>query len=315
MSYELAYLPTFIDNLRIWYAEKYSSEEKLKAAFDRKINRITRYLEKEFQPIYGKYASLDYTSTGAIPRIIWIMWWQGEESIPPISQACLNSIKKYANDYVVKIITKENYRDYIYLDDVIGYLDQTKFRKARMILPYLSDIIRMRLLKEYGGIWIDSTVLVTNDSIFKLLDSQTGFFTLKTNCFVDNNLASTPRRGEFSEFFLASVQNNPFFSFVDECLTFHANNHMSSWDYLMNEYIIRIGMKHIPFIKSMLDQIPPSNPRLYWMEKHYNDLFSQTQWDEISETTNVFKLSNKSMTWDDSINNKTYLQYILDSNL
>ena len=76
MSYEIAYLPTFIRNMKIWYAKKYSRQEMLERTYTNKIKGITKYLEKEFAPIYTKYKKVEYSpANSSIPNIIWIMWW------------------------------------------------------------------------------------------------------------------------------------------------------------------------------------------------------------------------------------------------
>ena len=281
----------FVDNLRIWYAQKYSTQDGLIAAFDRKDKRILNYLEQEFSGIYKKYQQIEYVPNQETPKKIWLMWWQGENNMPPVSKACTNLIKRHVPDYEINIITKYNYNDYLCLDDVVGLLDKKFLGKPRMIIQYLSDIIRMRLLSRYGGIWIDSTVFVSESSTIREIE-QLPFFTVRLNDPRDHELISSPRKGFFSEFFIASSFGNPFFCFVDECLTFHIKRHKSSWDYLLNEYVILIGIKHVPFIRHLFDSVGYSNPRLYWLGNHIHDKFDSSVWNKVNEDTHIFKLSN-----------------------
>ena len=290
MSYELAYFPTFIDNLRIWYAEKYSSDEKLKAAFDRKIDRITRYLEKEFKPIYEKYAKMDYTPSGEIPKVIWIMWWQGEStSIPPIVKACINSVRKNAEEYEIRIITKENIQSYIDISDIITY-HASGAKAPRLTLQFMSDIIRSRLLYKHGGIWLDATMFVASNKFLQDLSSSS-FFTLKLLQSDEIKLFTSPSKGLFSDSCWATTAENPFFSFINECMTYHLTHHKKIWDYFLIDYSINIGMEFISFIHNQSANVPYTNPKQFWLANHLNEKFNHNLWNEITESTNIFKLN------------------------
>jgi len=91
-------------------------------------------------------------------KIIWCFWYQGLDNAPDIVKKCIESQKKYALGYDLKIITNDNINDYIELPDYI----LKKFERGIISLTHFSDIIRISLLAEYGGIWLDSTVFLTD---------------------------------------------------------------------------------------------------------------------------------------------------------
>ncbi len=75
---------------------------------------------------------------------------------PEISKKCICSIKKSTNHPVV-VLTNENLLDYCKLPDyIIG-----KYESGIITNAQLSDIIRMTLLSDCGGLWIDATVFYT----------------------------------------------------------------------------------------------------------------------------------------------------------
>ena len=43
---------------------------------------------------------------------VWVLWWQGEENMPPIVKCTYNSIKRMTNKNVV-LITQKNWTNYI----------------------------------------------------------------------------------------------------------------------------------------------------------------------------------------------------------
>ena len=89
--------------------------------------------------------------------IIWICWLQGKENAPDIIKCCLNSVKENSRDFLVKIINESNLDSYVTLPDYII----RKWKQGIIPNALFSDLIRLELLIKYGGLWLDSTVLMT----------------------------------------------------------------------------------------------------------------------------------------------------------
>ena len=315
MSYELKYFPAFLINLYTWYAKKYCSQNKIIRAYKNKTRIISKHLTKEFQPIYNKYKNIEYIPSGEIPKIIWIMWWQGEDNMPNVPKACIKSIKHWAKGYDVRIINSSNYNKYIELNDIIQYQNQYYFGNQRLTMQYLSDIIRSRLLSKYGGVWMDATMLVSNEHLFSQLKDHS-FFTIKLNeNLLDNPLKNssfyTPGRGWFCDSFWASIPHNPFFEFLNECMTYHLKKHKTIWDYFIIEYVILIGQAQIPFFAKLLENVPDSNPDLYWLAIHADKKFDDDTWRKICIKTSISKLNWK-LVIDDEKTNDSYLNHIIN---
>lgn len=88
---------------------------------------------------------------------IWICWFQGIEEAPTIVQKCVSSIKKQFKNKEIVILDLNNYSNYA---DIPLYI-KTKFEKNMITYTHFSDILRATVLAEYGGIWLDATVLCT----------------------------------------------------------------------------------------------------------------------------------------------------------
>ena len=54
--------------------------------------------------------------------------------------------------------------------DIPDYILQ-KYRAGKMTRTHFSDILRLHLLSRYGGVWIDSTILMTEHLPKYILDS------------------------------------------------------------------------------------------------------------------------------------------------
>ena len=91
-------------------------------------------------------------------KVIWTCWLQGLESAPDVVKKCIASMRQYANGYEVIVIDAKNVSEYVQLPDYI------KDKYARGIIPHAhySDLIRLELLRKFGGVWIDSTILLTD---------------------------------------------------------------------------------------------------------------------------------------------------------
>jgi hypothetical protein len=83
---------------------------------------------------------------------IYILWFQGFKNAPGLVKKCLSSWKKYNPDWNIIKLNNNNLSNYINFDEVY------KNTKDKHI-PFAarSDMIRIYLLKTYGGVWADST--------------------------------------------------------------------------------------------------------------------------------------------------------------
>lgn len=91
-------------------------------------------------------------------KIIWTCWWQGVEKAPKLVQKCIERMKLFANGYEVRVVTETNVHDYIKIPE---YIIQ-KHNKGIIPHAHFSDIVRLMLLRKYGGMWIDSTFWMTD---------------------------------------------------------------------------------------------------------------------------------------------------------
>ena len=98
-----------------------------------------------------------YESGGVTPKIFWWCWLQGEENAPPLCKVCLKSLRKNYPDYKINVVTMENISDFVSFPPHIV----EKFNAGKISRTHFSDLLRLELLINHGGIWIDSTVFCT----------------------------------------------------------------------------------------------------------------------------------------------------------
>jgi hypothetical protein len=84
---------------------------------------------------------------------IYILWFQDFINAPDVIKKCLKSWIHYNPSWEIIQLNRSNIHEYI---DLKHYLVDF-FDKKIMQIPALSDIIRIKLLKKYGGLWVDAT--------------------------------------------------------------------------------------------------------------------------------------------------------------
>ena len=82
------------------------------------------------------------------PKIIWLLWYQGWEHAPWISQNVLKSWKRHNPDWQVILVSKDNLSGFVTIEE-----------KPNRSHAAFSDVVRLNLLAKYGGIWADATML------------------------------------------------------------------------------------------------------------------------------------------------------------
>lgn len=88
-------------------------------------------------------------------KIIWQYWAQGYDQVPEIVRQCLDSVDRWAADYTIIRLSDANVSDYL---DIPGFVQQ---KRAVFSVAHFSDLLRLMLLKAYGGVWLDATVFLS----------------------------------------------------------------------------------------------------------------------------------------------------------
>lgn len=84
---------------------------------------------------------------------IFILWLQGFDNAPKIVTKCVKTWEILNHDWEVVRLDKSNLHRFIDLNEIVPNYEQKKISEAS-----LSDMIRLLLLKKYGGLWVDATM-------------------------------------------------------------------------------------------------------------------------------------------------------------
>ncbi len=154
-----------------------------------------------------------------ISKKIFILWYQGWPKAPYVVKKCSESWINKNKDWDIILLDKFNIKRYI------------EFEISKDVsIQAMSDIVRIKLLRKYGGIWVDASVYCNrplNEYIFK--------FTRKTGFFAFCN----PGKDRLiSSWFLASSNDNYIISTMDTCVK-------KFWNYKKKEIYFRLLISKI----------------------------------------------------------------------
>lgn len=276
--------------------------EKIKKKW---MQKYKYYLEKgickRYNSIILKYANKDnHLNLERNNKTIWVFWWQGIENAPKIVKQCVYSLKNLNRDYKLNVISKDNFKEYINLSDVII----KKFNSGKIGFAHFSDIIRVNLLSEYGGIWADATIFLTKGFNEDILDYN--FYSIKSYKSNTDNVSEY----RWTTYFLCAKRNNELLNFLKELFNAYYEDNDYVIDYLMFDYFIDIAYNNIDYIKEMIDKVPINNIYSEKLSANLNNKFNEKIFKEIISNTYIHKLTYKV---DISEDKNTFYHKIIDN--
>ena len=251
-----------------------------------KHNILMEYFEKK----YGRFADTYKFDVDSIPNFsnynnkIWICWWQGIDNAPDIVKKCVRSICENAAPYEVVILDDSNYRNYVNIPDWM----ERKRNQGIITRTHFSDFLRLELLAEHGGIWLDSTFFASKFNVKEIMDLPV--WSIKRPDYGHLSVAC----GRFANYsFGCDFENRKAFAIIRDYLLEYWKTNDSMIDYLFLDYLIELALCHNDYLKKMFDQIPDNNPECDELQKFLGKKYDEELWRKISENTHLFKLSWK----------------------
>ena len=274
-------------DIQIMNRNGYYENEARKKHLLRKHDIMLRYYEKTFGDFLQTY---DYNhGNQVLPKseyadCIWICWWQGIDQAPELVKVCVDSIKRNAGNHRVIILTEDNYKQYV---DIPEWVEEKK-NKGIITRTNYSDLLRLSLLAEHGGMWIDSTFFCTQP----VLDDyfQQPLWSIKRPDYFHASVAS----GYFAGYSLACNEENRFlFVTIRDFFLNYWKHNDTMVDYLMVDYMIVLAQKYDHRIAEEFQKIQPNNPECDELYKVMGELYNETAWNKMKADTALFKLSWK----------------------
>jgi hypothetical protein len=165
-----------------------------------------------------------------IPKIIWTYWHT--ENLPLLIEKCIQTWKFHNPDYKIHVLNENNFMEYCKYDiKSHRHYDSTK-------QALIADMIRLDLLVNHGGIWMDASIICLKPIKFKDTTSCFMYYSPNKTLFMYNKYPI------IENWFIASSKHNKFIiSWFNE-FVLKMNKYssiikykLSNHDGLLNEYI------------------------------------------------------------------------------
>lgn len=211
---------------------------------------------------------------------VFTMWFQGENQAPEIVRICFDSMRRHFDNKRFNLIVLDD-------ESIWKYVDLPSFLKGkwdRYGKAHQSDILRLILLYQYGGLWTDATFYFCKPMPEELLHLNLFAFKygdkLKYNKCPINFIYCAPHDEVIGRTLLGML------SYCDRNRRFRF--------YLMFNYIFSFAcfanQRTIDEYESMSIRLAGNN---FLLQGMLNKPFKNEEWNYLTSITFLFKLSHK----------------------
>lgn len=268
---------------------KYNAQEHQKLAKYLQKNYIQAYLKGKLKTYNLKAKNITNNE-----NIAWQFWAQGKQNAPQLVKACFDSVRQnLPTNYKQEILDLNTISNFIELPDFVNHRLENGFKFAAF-----SDLLRVALLYEFGGVWIDATIFIS-DNIEDIL---------KNNFFAFNRTEQKPQNADFF------INKNPnYFSWDKNFLVRflssfivckkHHNLALALRDILLNYWENEKEYKHYFLFQIIFELLKRENFNAFLDFKESSDLephllqfsskeiFNAELWENIKKQSKIHKLT------------------------
>lgn len=214
------------------------------------------------------------------PKIFWWCWLQGEENAPPLCKVCLKSLRRNYPDYQINVVTLKNAAQFVNFPEHIV----KKFNAGKISPTHFSDLLRMELLINHGGIWLDSTVLCTGRERDLL----------NLPLFIFRGIWRNEDAHLGSSWFIVAEKNNPILKTTRDLLYKFWQDHDMLGNggfYFAFHCMFKLAAEKYPNEWAKVPAFPNVNPHLLQFE--FFEQYDPDRFEQIKRMSNFHKLTWK----------------------
>lgn len=159
-----------------------------------------------------------------------------------------------------------------------------KFEYGIISVQCLSDIFRLALINNKGGVWIDATIFLCKDLPKDFVTNP--FYT----CHTING-------AKWTGFLMGGQKNNIVIQSVYELMLQYWKKGNRLIDYFLLDYLIEVVYRNIPEARILINTIPDNNMEILFFIHHGNQTCEEKKYQQLTNNNYAFKL-----TWKRALN-------------
>lgn len=212
---------------------------------------------------------------------IFSIWFQGEESAPPLVKICFRRLKDVYGERFMVLDSKSIW-DWITLPEYI----KNKWESGLITPAHFSDICRVALLYQNGGMWFDATDFLTS-KVPQWIEDSDLFIYLEGDRITPGTLVQSC--------FMRARKGHPLFKAWLDFIYHYWENEERLIHYFLLHYLLRYMVDHNPAVKNLflsMPQVKQDPTHILWHE-HRNLPYSEELYREDTKDTFFQKTSFK----------------------
>lgn len=273
-------------------------------------NRIVYYFMNQYMK---PFIDLEYQGCKKVrhdidDQNIWVLWLQGEHNMPEIVSLCFQKLQENSSGHNIILLTKGNLNSY--LDISANILNRVG---KSMSYAAFSDYLRFNLLSLYGGLWIDSTYLVTrplDNDIF-----ETEFWSLhKPFPSLYEPHYAIISKSKWTGNLMYSSKGCKYIKLCRNLFCNYWDYYDKTFDYFLIDDCIWYIYTSFKEFQALIDSLPITNIHSLSLGKAFNSEWNEKQWNEWISSTQFFKLTYKGDFMKEIHKKLTNYGYLLETN-
>lgn len=249
---------------------------------------ILDFLKKEYAELLNKYAAAsDSDKIDDGPAPIWVFWLQGKDQMPELIRMCFESKMLHSGNHPVILLDQENIQDYVSFPEVVW----SEVKEGKLKVQHLADMIRVQLIRKYGGVWLDA-------SIYCHKDIPESIFALPIYSLKGKHMPQFVSENRWTTFLIGGHRGNVLCSFLDDFFLTWVQSGKPFIDYFMFDCAIALAYENIAAVRSDIDAIPISEGDCYWLNERLDSRVSEVLLNEYRKEPAIFY----KISWNRSFN-------------
>ncbi|MDE6706789.1 MAG: capsular polysaccharide synthesis protein [Oscillospiraceae bacterium] len=257
-------------------------------------NKMHKKIERKYYKTLQTLSYPDIVSREGLDNI-WLCWLQGIETAPDIVKACIASIQHYHPEKQIHIITADNFQQYATLPDFII----KKWKKGIIGNAHFTDLLRMQLLIEHGGTWLDATVYLTG---------PIPSFFYERKRFMYHSGHNYDSKKICNNWFIIAGRDDRILKCIRDMLYTYWKQENRCREYFIWHLFAYMVYKKYPEEWADMYDIPET--LCDYLMRHMPEPFHETYWTYLTQQTSIHKLSTKLPTGERG--RKSYYDYIIE---
>lgn len=251
-----------------------------KKRYEATSDSLMRYL-KRYAPAVAAIRPSD-APVEPEPEHAFSIWFQGEENAPELVKACFRSMRRNLRQPLV-VLDSETLFDWIKLPDFIV----EKWKKGEIPHTQFSDICRVELLYQHGGVWLDATDYVTapvpdyimDEDVFMFMAGEKirGYYALIQSCFI---------RGR---------KGNPLLDVWRNANYIYWSNENNKIDYFIHHLMLKLSVANNATAKECFGKMPKvaQDPTHTLWGAHCADTYDKAEFERLTRDSFFQKTNYK----------------------